>query len=140
MLIAYLTTDEVNQDLAMLMAEECGQALCLLSLSHAPPNGEFDAAVYDLDHLPAQRQQAILGEMLAGRAAHPVAVHSYNLEDDCVEALRRQAVTVYRTLQSEVFRELARAALHHRAADTSGGGQEKNQDFEEVAPWTRREI
>src|SRR5260370_10311817 len=94
MLIAYLTTDEVNQDLAMLMAEECGQALCLLSLSHARPDGEFDAAVYDLDHLPAQRQQALLGEMLASPAAHPVAVHSYNLEDEWVEALRSQAVAV----------------------------------------------
>src|SRR5260370_21626393 len=91
MLIAYLTTDEVNQYLAMQMAEECGQTLCLLSLSHAAPDGVFDAAVYDLDHLPARRQQALLGEMLAGRAAHPMAVHSYNLADECVEALRGHA-------------------------------------------------
>ena len=133
MLIAYLTTDEVNQDLAMLMAEECGQALCLLSLSHARPNGEFDAAVYDLDHLPAQRQQALLAEMLAGRAAHPVAVHSYNLEDECVEALRGQAVAVYRALQPELFQLLARAVMHHRATNTY---RKKKQNFDEAAPWT----
>jgi hypothetical protein len=133
MLIAYLTTDEVNQYLATQMAEECGQTLCLLSLSHAFPDGEFDAAVYDLDHLPAQRQQALLEEMLAGRAAQPMAVHSYNLADECVEALRGQAVAVYRALQPELFQLLARAVMHHRAANTH---REKKQNFEEAAPWT----
>jgi hypothetical protein len=135
MLIAYLTTDEVNQYLAMQMAEECGQTLCLLSLSHASPDGEFDGAVYDWDHLPTERQQAIMAEMLTRRVPHPVAVHSYNLDDDCVEALRSKAVAVYGTLQPEVFRLLARAAIHHRATDTSGCDQEKNQDSEELAPW-----
>jgi hypothetical protein len=107
MLIAYLTTDEVNQHLAMHMAEGCGETVCLLTLSDPPPDEDFDAVVYDWDYLPAARQQAILAELLAGRSHRPVAVHGYNLEDDCVEALRRQHVAVYRVLQPEVFQLLA---------------------------------
>jgi hypothetical protein len=107
MLIAYLTTDEVNQHLAVNLAEECGETVCLVMPSDPPPDEDFDAVVYDWDYLPAPRQQVILAELLAGRPSRPVAVHSYNLEEDCAKALRRQGVAVYRVLEPEVFQLLA---------------------------------
>lgn len=121
MLIAYLTTDEVNQHLALHMAEECGETVCLLTPSDPPPDEDFDAIVYDWDYLPVRRQQAILAELSAGRSRRPVAVHSYNLEEDCAEALRRQDVAVYRALQPEVFRLLALQAQPAADAQCPGG-------------------
>jgi hypothetical protein len=106
MLIAYLTTDEVNQHLALQMADECGETLVLVAPCDPPPDEEFDAVVYDWDHLPAPRQQAILAELLAGRSPGPAAVHSYSMEEESVEVLSQQGIAVYRTLQPEVFRLL----------------------------------
>jgi hypothetical protein len=131
MLIAYLTTDEVNQDLALRMAEECGITLCLLSPSDPPPNGKSDAVLYDCDSLPGEQWQAILAELLAGQGLQPVAVHSYNLDEECIQALRRQDVAVYRTLQPEVFRLLALAGIYVQATNAPGSGREENQPFEE---------
>jgi hypothetical protein len=116
MLIAYLTTDEVNEQLALYMAEENGQTLCSLSPSDAPPDDDFDAAVYDWDYLPAKRQQALRAQLLAEQGVRPAAVHGYNLDDDCVEALRRHNVAVFRTLQPELFRRLAREYKRIQAA------------------------
>jgi hypothetical protein len=116
MLIAYLTTDEVNEHLAQRMAEESGETLCVFSPNDVPPDGEFDAVVYDWDYLPAQRQQSILAALSAGRAPRPIAVHSYNIEEDRARTLRQQGVAVYRTLQPEVFRLLALVGSQLRAS------------------------
>ena len=107
MLIAYVTTDEVNEQLALQMAEESGETVCPLSPNDAPPDDDFDAAVYDWDYLPVQRQQATLAQLLAGQAPRRAVVHSYSLDEDCVKALRQRKVAVYRTLQPEVFRRLS---------------------------------
>src|SRR5262249_18156562 len=57
-LIAYLTTDEVNLDLADRLATECGATLYPLSFQDGPPSGAFDAVLYDWDYLsPPWRQQ-----------------------------------------------------------------------------------
>jgi hypothetical protein len=125
MLIAYLTIDEVNQQLAMQMADECGETVCLLTPNDPPPDEDFDAVVYDWDYLPVQRQQSIRADLLAGRSRRPVAVHGYNLKEDYVEALRRQNVAVYRALQPEVFQSLAgqgRSPVRPQC-DNAGGGE-----------------
>jgi hypothetical protein len=121
MLIAYLTTDEVNQDLAMRMAEECGTTLALLSLRDGPPDGRFAAVLYDLDFLPPLQRQEVLGELLAGPSSHPVAVHSYNLEEDQVKALAENQVLVHRHLEPEVFQILCQAAGQARTAGCPTG-------------------
>jgi hypothetical protein len=120
MLIAYLTTDEVNEQLALQTAEECGETLCPLSPSDAPPDGDFDAVVYDWDYLPAQLQRAVLAELLAGNALCPAAVHGYNLDPGCAAALRKQNVAVYRTLHIEIFRRLAPRRVYGRAGHAAG--------------------
>lgn len=130
MLIAYVTTDEVNEQLALQLAEESGQTVCSLSPSDPPPDEDFDAAVYDWDYLPVQRQQTIWAQLLGGHTFGPVAVHGYSLEDDSVETLRKHSVAVYRRLQPELFRRLARECLRLRAARASAFHAEKEQTSE----------
>jgi hypothetical protein len=129
MLIAYLTTDEVNQHLALQMAAEYGLMLCLLGPCDHLHGAAFDAVIYDWDYVPLERQQQILTELLSGPVPYPVAVHSYNLEEDQVEALVRQDVAVYRCLQAEVFQRLLQAA--NQAASPSGCDQENNHALED---------
>jgi hypothetical protein len=107
MLIAYVTTDEVNEYLALLMAEECGETVCPLTPSDLPADEDFDAIVYDWDYLPVQQREALLPELLADGPSRPVAVHGYSLEEGCVAALCRRNVAVYRVLRPELFQLLA---------------------------------
>jgi hypothetical protein len=116
MLIAYLTGDEVNADLAGRMAEDCGATLCLLSFNDAPVDGRFDAVVYDLDYSPPPWREATLAKLVAGPSAIPVAVHSFNLEASQVEALYGNGVEVYRRLDRLVFQNLALARARLRLA------------------------
>jgi len=108
-LIAYLTTDEVNQDLAARMADECGAALVILSPRDPLPDGQFDAAIYDLDYVPPALRDEILAKLLCGPRLFPVAVHSYNLIDGQIEALFQKNVSVYCRLDRGVFLNLALA-------------------------------
>jgi hypothetical protein len=101
--IAYLSTDEVNRALASQLAEGLGISLYLLSLHDGPPDGAFTGALYDLDYLPRERRQEVLKELLAQRPLHPVAIHSYNLEQEQVDKLRQNGVVVSTRLEPEVF-------------------------------------
>jgi hypothetical protein len=101
--IAYVSTDEVNQALASQLAEDLGISLYLLSLHDGPPDGAFAAALYDLDYLPPERQQEVLKKLLAQRPPHPVAIHSYNLEQEQVGKLRQNGVRVSTRLEPEIF-------------------------------------
>jgi hypothetical protein len=120
MRIAYLTTDEVNEQRAQQMAADCGITLCSLAPKDAPPNGEYDAVLYDWDYWPAGSQREVLAELLSGPLTHPVALHGYNLQDAQAEALPRHGVAVYRRLHPQVFRFLRRAALAVWAAGVLG--------------------
>jgi hypothetical protein len=101
--IAYLSTDEVNQALASQLAEGLGISLYLLSLHDGPPDWALAATLYDLDYLPRERQQEVLKELLAQRPPHPVAIHSYNLEQEQVDKLRQNGVLVSTRLAAEIF-------------------------------------
>jgi hypothetical protein len=52
MLIGYRTIDEVNEDTARQLAQACGVRLYPLWPREAPPDGGFDAVLYDRDCLP----------------------------------------------------------------------------------------
>jgi hypothetical protein len=108
MRIAYYTTDEVNIDLALQMADVCGATLYLLPSSDVPPPGRFNAALYDWDALSLYRRQEILLESLASLSSCPVAVHGYNLEEEEVETLHQDGVAVFDCLDPEVFQTLRR--------------------------------
>ncbi|HEV3262018.1 MAG TPA: hypothetical protein VG013_34525 [Gemmataceae bacterium] len=106
MRIAYLTTDEVNMDLAGNLAAACDITVDLWSPRDAEPDGQFDALLYDLDYLPTAHRRAVLVRLLSGPVSHPVVVHSYSLEPDQEAALRARGVAVYRRLGRKLFRIL----------------------------------
>lgn len=128
MLLAYLTTDEVNGDLAVRMAEAHGITLYSLSFQEKPLDGQFDAVVYDWDHLPVEHRQEILLHLLWSPVPCPVGLHSYNLDDEQAEALRQNGVTVFFRLDPALFLVLNQAHLaleeakERRRNDLSGIG------------------
>jgi hypothetical protein len=125
-LIAYLTTDEVNLDLADRLALECGAILYPLTFQEGPPDGAFEAVLYDWDHLCSRWRQQLLAELLARPAACPVALHGYTVEEEHGEALRRHGVDVFRRLEREVFLNLRRAAGRARGNPSAGQGDGLN--------------
>jgi hypothetical protein len=109
MFIAYLTTDEVNLAEAARFAAESGATLYPLFPKEAVTDECFDAVVYDMDYLPERRRARILAELLAGPVLPLRCVHSFNLEEDQEEALRRNGVVVHRRLEREMFQHLTLA-------------------------------
>jgi len=112
MRIAYFTTDEVNQALALQFVKTIGVTLGPWPLLGPSPDGEVDAVVYDLDHLPEPRRTEILSKLTQAAPRHPTAVHSYNLNDDQLQALRDNGVSVYRRLELRAIKKLQYALTH----------------------------
>ena len=71
MRIAYLTTDEVNQELALRLAAGQEAQLEVIWPRDEPPDGRFDAVIYDLDCLPPPLRQQLLTDLAGGRAPPP---------------------------------------------------------------------
>ena len=109
MRIAYFTTDEVNQDLAVRMAECCGATVYLLSPQDTPPDGCFDAVLYDWDYWPVASRREVLQQLLAAPAPGLVAIHGYHLDEEHAAALQRNGVVMFRRLEPRIFLFLRRA-------------------------------
>jgi hypothetical protein len=101
--IAYLTTDEVNQDLVIRMAEDCGATVYLLSPHDPPPDGRFDAVLCDWDYWPSHRRQEVLQELLTACAHGVVALHGYHLDEEYVEALQGHGIFAFHRLEPEIL-------------------------------------
>jgi hypothetical protein len=112
MRIAYLTLDEVNENLATLMADECGATLVRIEPRDPKPDGEFDAVLYDLDSLPPPHRKELLSVLLSSRPLQPVGMHSYQLEEDEQAALRRCGLLVSRHIEKAVFQALCSPKGH----------------------------
>jgi hypothetical protein len=110
MRVAYLTTDEVNEHLALSMAAACDIELVPQAPREPAPDEEFDAVLYDWDYLPPEHRQELRERLRAGRGPGRVIVHGYNLGKKEVAAWRQQGIAVFRRLESKVFRALLRAA------------------------------
>jgi hypothetical protein len=115
MRIAYLTTDEVNKELALRLAAERQVTLCCLEPRDPPPDGEFDAVLCDWDHWPADQRPKGLDDVPARPVGHALALHGYGLEQDQARALRRRGVLLFKRLEPKTFLELKRAADQARA-------------------------
>ena len=109
MRIAYLTTDEVNQELALQLAADQEIRLEVIWPRDEPPDGCFDAVIYDLDCLSPPQRRQLLTDLAAGRAPRPAAVHSYALEGEQIKALLGRGVIVRPRLRATLFRRLAAA-------------------------------
>src|SRR5262249_3031281 len=109
MRIAYLTTDEVNQQLASRLAAGQQAQLEVIWPRDEPPDGRFDAVIYDLDCLPPPLRRQLLTDLAGGGAPWPAAVHSYALDGEQIKALLGRGVIVRRRLRATLFRRLSAA-------------------------------
>jgi hypothetical protein len=110
MMLAYLSHDEVNRDLAQQFAEAKGVLLCPLFARESASTGLSDAVLCDLDSLPSEERAGMLKALLGRSWMCPMAVHSYSLVRSEVKALRAQGVAVFRRLHEGVFANLLQAA------------------------------
>jgi hypothetical protein len=122
MRIAYLTTDEVNPDLARRWASSCGCDVIPLSPRDPLPRDDYDAAIYDLDHLPPELQQHVLAGLLKGRLHRPTVVHGYNLRQRQANALRARGVFVRRRLERGILVQLRQAVVRVAAKERATVG------------------
>jgi hypothetical protein len=111
MRIAYMTTDEVNHALAAQLARKCGAVVHKVRPGDTPPDGWFDAVLYDLDNVPTDRRRAFLAQILAGAPARLTGIHGYDLTEEQSEALRMRGVAVAQRLQPDLLRALCRAVV-----------------------------
>jgi hypothetical protein len=112
-LCAYITVDEVNQDLAEKLAARAGMRLEVIFPRDAAEAESFAMVLYDLDSLPPADRQALLAGLSlqrAGRGGGVVAVHGYYLPPRQARALRRQGVLVAQRLRPAIFARLTAAA------------------------------
>jgi hypothetical protein len=103
MKFALLTTDPVNAHVARKHADG---ALDVLFPKDPPPDGRYDAVIYDLDHWDPARRQAVLHGLLNNPPRRKVAVVSYQLRPKEVRGLRRRKVGVFKRVGPRLFRAL----------------------------------
>jgi len=103
--INYVCDDPVNRTHFEQWASAWGARVSdrprAVSLDH-----QCEAQVFDLDHLSPGEVEQILSELFRKPPRVPTVVHSYNLEDEQMRALRSNGVCVCRRLEPTVFREL----------------------------------
>ncbi len=109
MQIVYLTIDDMNENLALWLAEECDVEIEPRMPKDWPPRRPPDALIYDLDSLSPDWREQILAELSLRRPGCPTAVHSHNL-DGQADALCENGVIVRRRLGRELLLALCLAA------------------------------
>jgi hypothetical protein len=109
MILAYLSHDEVNLELAGQLADAAGVLLRPVFVRDAVPAVSFDAVLCDLDCLPPAERAGTLKALLAGPLTCPVGVHSYNLDWTEVQALQARGIAVCRRLYQGVVAHLVQA-------------------------------
>lgn len=125
MRVAYLTTDEVNEALALDMAHTCGVAFEPLVPKQGLPDARYDAVLIDWDHWPPEGRAAFLAELCDALPPWRVVIHGYYLEDGPAETLRARGVVVHRQLQPEVIRLLREAITAASSPDASADGRDR---------------
>jgi hypothetical protein len=103
MRFAYLTRDEVNQDLALTFAQEKGVELDLHARCETLEGQEYDAVLCDFDSFPSEDRKA---NLVACPKNKPFAVHTYSLETRQLQDLRRAGVLTAKSLRAELFGRL----------------------------------
>jgi hypothetical protein len=108
--LAFVSTDEVHQDLAYRLGRTLRVDVHQLSPMDWVPE-RLDGVIYDLDYLPSEQREQVLTRLIAAPARGLVAVHSYNLLQEQAQALRRNGVLVRRRLGRRLFRTMLRHAV-----------------------------
>jgi hypothetical protein len=113
MRIAHLTTDELNQALAVRFGRSLGVELICLDPEELPANARYDAVLCDLDRVPPNRRQALLDEIHSESTASPMAIYGYCLSEDQARKLRFHGVAVAQSLNAALVRTLVKAVRQH---------------------------
>jgi hypothetical protein len=104
--LAYLTTDEVNEEIALRMAAMYDANL--VPLDPRDKDTEYDAVLYDFDFLPAESRRKVLSDLLSAASKRPAALHSFNLDDRLRHDLQCKGVDVFSKLGPECLRKLVK--------------------------------
>ena len=115
MRIAHITTDEVNQALAVRAARALGALVTPLATEDNLTDERFDAVLLDLDRVSPERRQALLDEVRSEATAMPMAVYGYCLSDEQAGKLRFHGVAVAQRLHAALVQALAKA-VHRELA------------------------
>jgi hypothetical protein len=115
MQIAHITTDEVNQALAVCAARPLGAQVTSLASEDNLAGDRFDAVLLDLDRVSPDRRQALLDEVGSRATALPMAVYGYCLSEEQAGKLRFHGVAVAQRLHSALVRILAKAVRENLA-------------------------
>ena len=114
MRIAYVSTDEVNQDLAERIAAKHGVGVCKRLPTDRKPDDQCDAVLYNLDDIPPAERSALIEGFRSGKLDHPTAVHGYDITDEEARTLSRNGVSAARRLRSDLLCILFTAACRNR--------------------------
>ena len=96
-----VTHDEVNQFWLQQQADERGVSLVLLTLRDLVPDEAHAAILLDWDSLDQDRRETLLGRLLSRPGSARIALHSYSLNEQDAEDLRRKGVAVLERLDPE---------------------------------------
>jgi hypothetical protein len=119
--VFHLSIDEANLDLGRGWGAEAGLDMQTLFPKDWLFPAEADGLVIDLDHLcltPFERAQ-FARQLCVSTLPYPVAVTSYNLEAEEIEALEAKGVLVVRRLDRALFGRLAEAINASRGRDAA---------------------
>jgi hypothetical protein len=106
MRFAYLTTDEVNQALALELAADQGVIVHPLAPKDGPPDRGYDAILCDWDSWPQDGRAHLLSMAKRGSFSGRFAVHGYNFTSEEARTFLSNDVMVHRILKAEVLRLL----------------------------------
>ena len=115
MRIAYVSTDEVNQDLATRIAAKFGVGVCKRLPKDRKPDDLCDAVLYNLDDVPSAERSALIEGFRCAKPDRPTAVHGYGITDEQAKLLGRNGIAVAPRLRSGLLRSLCQAARPGRA-------------------------
>jgi|SRR5262249_52337693 len=118
MRVAYLTLDEVNQHLALDLADQHGVSLDVQARPEDLTERQYDAVLYDPDSFPPHERLANLAAVLACPSDRRVAVHGYAFSTEFLHVLRRCGAIVARRLEDVVFKRLVTAIQAARRQQT----------------------
>jgi hypothetical protein len=96
--IAYLTLDDVNQELIQGLAAGRGAMAVILDPRDLPVRDGSQAVFLDWDSWPHGQREETLRGLVTGGFPGPIAVHSYGISSRQVVALRQQGILVFRRL------------------------------------------
>jgi hypothetical protein len=82
-------------------ADERGVPLVLLTLRDLVPDGEHGAVLLDWDSLDQERREELLSRLLSRPGSARIGLHSYSLNEQDAENLRRKGVTVLERFDPE---------------------------------------